>query len=120
MSVNGSYVGKKVFVSVNSMNSGTLIRALRLAVGIATGSNPHSVSLFFTGDGVVNCLNKRQEIEYRKYYMAAKAHGISIYVDNFCLNLRGLDDAELRTGMHIIKRNEILSILSKADLHVRL
>ncbi|MBQ7568705.1 DsrE family protein [bacterium] len=112
---------KKVVVSVSAVNKDSIVEALRIAVGIAAGQNPLDIALLFSGDGVVNGLIDRYNEEYDKYYVAAQAHNVSIFIDEYCLNLRSLDDAEsIRPGFQIVKREEILAMLGNADVHVRL
>ena len=102
------------------MNKDSIIEALRTAIGISTGRRPLNVSLLFSGDGVVNGVKDRVNTEYDKYYLAAKAHNVALYIDEFCMSLRGIDAESVRPGFQIIKREEILSLLANSDLHVRL
>ena len=111
---------KRIVVSVSAMNKDSVIEALRMAIGISTGRRPFYVSLLFSGDGVINGVENRVNEEYDKYYMAAKAHNVTLYIDEFCMSLRGIDAESIRPGWQIVKREEILSLLAGSDLHVRL
>ncbi|MDO5297595.1 MAG: DsrE family protein [bacterium] len=111
---------KRIVVSVSAMNKDSIIEALRMAVGISTGRRPFYVSLLFSGDGVINGVKDRVNEEYDKYYTAAQAHNVALYIDEFCMSLRGLKAEVIRPEFQIIKREEILSLLAGSDLHVRL
>ena len=107
-------------VSVSTMNLDGMIESLRMAIGIATGEPALGVSVLFSGDGVVNGLKNRQSSEFEKYHTAAQAHGIKLYIDDFCMSLRNIEADNVLSCLNIVKSEAILALLSSADLHVRL
>ena len=118
--------GKNVVLTVSTINSSGLVEALRLAVGIATGKKGHKVSVIFTGDGVAHCISGARgnsaELSkaFENFYLASRAHGVALYLDKHCLSLRSISENSVRSEMKILEREEMLSMLSRADSHLRL
>lgn len=117
---------KLLVVSVSTINSNGLVEALRLAIGVAASKGEHRVSVLFMGDGVVHCIkngvNASDSCEraFANYYLAAKAHSITLYVDDNSLSVRGIASDCVRPEMTIIPREDVLQLLSQSDAHLRL
>ncbi len=113
-------INKTVVLTANTINAGGLIEALRIAVGISTGRVPNKVSVVFCGDGVVHGVIERYNPAFHKYYLAAIAHGVTLYIDEFSLSQRGITSEHVLQELTIVKREELLKLLDEADMHLRI
>ncbi len=112
--------GKRILLSVCRWSgSQALNELLRTAVALASGYRGHQVEVALLGEGVLTAVKPTRD-GWTRYYRAARAYPVPIYVQKESLERLGLKTEDLAIEVILSSQEELLELGRRAELQLNL
>ena len=109
----------RVEISNPPHGSDFVLEGLRMTVGLCAGADEHQVSVVFCDDGIYNLLSDVTWDEaHQKCWDMMRKLNINLHVDKDSMEERGVDEADLDKPVVLLKRKDVIAILTKSDVHM--
>lgn len=111
---------RRVLITFNREPYGSIFytEGLRVAVGVTSGIDEHTVDVLYLGDGVYFALKDVDRSDSAKYLFTLSAHGTNLKAEEEALRARNISDSDLADDVEVISRDEALQLVRRADVTI--